>query len=107
MSRPTRPPVNDFDNEYEAATRSAYYQGLMDFTTMTRSHGTGDNVYDKLSGDDPNTYQVINLISHGAWQSNGPSEILTVFKTMLRAERVRAEKVLEVDFAAGPVALAV
>lgn len=56
-------------NLYDAASRSAYYQGLDGFTTMTRDRGTAGNLYDKLSGADPNAYEVINVISHAEFNN--------------------------------------
>lgn len=64
------------DNEYETALRCAYYQQLMGFTTMTRGKGTGQNIYTKLSGMDPNDYEVINILSHGTSSPDSPCEIL-------------------------------
>jgi hypothetical protein len=49
----------------------------MGFTTMNRDRGMGVHVYDKLSGADPNTYQVINVISHGGSYAGYPCEIVT------------------------------
>jgi hypothetical protein len=57
-------PFNNIDL-FDAASRSAYYQELDGYTTMNRDRGLGVNIYDKLAGTDANTYQVINVISHG------------------------------------------
>lgn len=66
-------PTYDFDL-FGAAERSAYYQELAGYTTMNRDHGLGTNIWDKLSGDDPATYDVINVISHGnsQWVNASP-----------------------------------
>lgn len=61
------PFYDDYADLFDASVRSAYYQELMGYTTMNRDRGLGENIYDKLSGADPNAYKGIHVVSHASY----------------------------------------